>query len=378
MKTAGAPMFDASQVLNQCLAKVAATGTRIGGRIPYRTVDGKFDDYTDKDIAWWTNGFWAGLLWLAHQKTQDERYATWAKESEVLLDKALHDFFELHHDVGFMWHLSSVARYQVEGNRDSLRRGMIAASVLASRFNVKGKYIRAWNQACESPEKLPSIRWAIIDCLMNLPLLYWASAESGDPRFRHIAIEHTETVMRHFLRPDGSSRHIVEFDPDTGAFIKSHAGQGFGEDTAWSRGCSWLVHGLALGAQYTGRPDFLAAAEHAAHYFIDHLPADRVPPCDFKDPEARYKDASAAAITASGLLTLATLVPAARSEFYRKAAIDILAGLQQHHRAPDDDEALLTHGCVAWHFGEKDTSLIYADYFFVEALIKLQGGKGLF
>lgn len=371
-------MFDPALTLAQCLTKVAQTGNRIHGRIPYRTEGGKFDDYTEKDIAWWTNGFWAGLLWLAHGQTQDPRFAAWAKESEGYLDKALGDFFGLHHDVGFMWHLSSVARYKVDANQDSLRRGMLTATVLAGRFNVKGNFIRAWNQAGESPEKVPSVRWAIIDCLMNLPLLYWASETSGDPRFRHIAIEHTETVLRHFMRPDGSSRHIVEFDPDTGAFVKSHAGQGLGENTAWSRGCSWLVHGMALGALYTGRSDFLAGAEHAARYFIDHLPADRVPACDFKDPEQRYKDASAAAITASGLLTLADLVPAQRRDFYRTAALDILAGLQQHYRAPDHDEALLTHGCVAYHFGEKDTSLIYADYFFVEALIKATGGKGLF
>lgn len=373
-------MFDASAVLNACLVKVAATGSRMKGRIPYRTVDGRFDDWTDRDIAWWTNGFWPGLLWLAHGQTKDPRFATWAVESEVHLDRALADYFGLHHDVGFMWHISSVARYKLERNQDSLRRGMIAASFLAGRFNLAGRYIRAWNS--DGRKDANEIKWAIIDCLMNLPLLYWASEETHDPRFRHIAEAHTETVLRHFLQPDGSSRHIVEFDPVDGRFLRSHAGQGFAPDSAWSRGCSWLVHGMALGAMYTGRADFLAAAEHAARYFIDHLPEDQVPWCDFKAPETgQYKDSSAAAITASGLLTLAGLVPAARKAYYVDAARRILAGLAANYLAPANDEALLKRGCVRYHTSdpaEMETSLIYGDYYFVEALIKLQGGKGLF
>jgi unsaturated chondroitin disaccharide hydrolase len=369
-------MFDAAATLDACLAKVVRTGTRIGGRLPYRTQDGRFDDHTDEKIASWTNGFWPGLLWLAHERTGDPRLAAWATESEVHLDRALHGFFDLHHDVGFMWHPSAVARHTRDRNRDSLRRGLLAATVLASRFNLAGRFIRAWNEHYTG--------WAIIDCLMNLPLLYWASAQTGDPRFRQIAIAHTETVIRHFLRADGSSRHIVEFDPEHGGFVRSHRGQGYADESAWSRGCSWLVHGLALAARSTGRADFLAAAEHGARYFLDHLPADRVPWCDFKAPGDQPKDASAAAIAASGLLTLADLVPVDRRALYHDGAVGILASLAAHYRAPDTDEALLLHGCVAYHSAsmnqaeERDTTMIYADYFFVEALVKLQGGQGLF
>lgn len=374
-------MFDAHATLNECLVKLGTTGRRIGGRIPYRTVNGRFDDMTDVDISWWTNGFWAGLLWLAHGRNADEPFAEWAKDSELLLDRAMENFFDLHHDVGFMWHISSVTRYKLEGNRDSLRRGMVAATILAGRFNLEGRFIRAWNQAGESSDRSPSVKWAIIDCLMNLPLLYWASDESGDPRFRHIAIAHTETVMRHFIQSDGSSRHIVEFDPEHGGYLRSHAGQGYSSDSAWSRGCSWLLHGMALGAQYTGRPDFLAAAEHAARFFLDNLPEDQVPWCDFKAPTNQFKDSSAAAIAASGLLTLAELVPPARKEFYRAGSLRILTSLSERYRAPAHDEALLAHGCVAYHtkfLDQQDSSLIYGDYFYVEALVKLVGGKGLF
>ena len=122
--TQGSPMFDPANVLGMCLNKITSTGTRIGGNIPYRTIDGKYDDLTEKDIAWWTNGFWPGLLWLAYGQTKDDRFARWAKESESHLDWALYDFFELSHDVGFMWHLSSVACYKLDNNKESLRRGM--------------------------------------------------------------------------------------------------------------------------------------------------------------------------------------------------------------------------------------------------------------
>ena len=217
---------------------------------------------------------------------------------------------------------------------------------------------------------------------MNLPLLYWASEEIRDPRFSQIAVAHTETVMKHFLQADGSSRHIVEFDPVTGAYLRCHAGQGYSADSAWSRGCSWLFHGMALGAKYTGRPDFLAAAEHSARFFIGHLPEDQVPWSDFKAPvDGQFKDSSAAAIAASGLLTLADLVPNSRKAYYMDAARRILASLAANYMAPTTDEALLMHGCVLYHATkpeDKDTSLIYGDYFFVEALIKLQGGQGLF
>lgn len=371
-------MFNPQKTLSLTLDKLTKTASRIQGRIPYRTIDGQFDDITDRDITWWTNGFWAGLLWLAHGQTQDKRFAEWARQSEVHLDRALLDHFGLHHDVGFMWHLSAVAGYKVDGSKDSLRRGMMAATVLGSRFNLAGRFVRAWNSWGDN---FQHTKWAIIDCLMNLPLLYWASEELKDPRFRHIAVAHTETVLRHFIYPDGSSRHIVEFDAENGGFIRCHRGQGYSEDSAWSRGCAWLVHGMALAARYTGRSDFLASAELAARYFLDNLPEDKVPWADFKAPTNKHKDSSAGAIAASGILTLAELVPAQRKSYYIDGAKNMLSGLAKTCTAPDNDEALLTHGCVAYHWdkpGQQDTSLIYGDYFYLEALIKLQGGQGLF
>jgi len=369
-------MFDESETFDRALAKVTKTAQRVRDTIPYRTVGGKFDDWSQSDPSWWTNGFWPGLLWLTWRETKNPDLALWAEGVENRLDQTLEDYLGLHHDVGFMWQLSSVARYRLRGGETARRRGLHAANLLAGRFNLAGRFLRAWND--------DRVGWAIIDCLMNLPLLYWASAETSDPRFRQIAEAHTETVMKNFLFSDGSSKHIVEFDPQTGAYVKNHAGQGYSEASAWSRGAAWALHGLALGARATGRTDFLAAAEKVAGFFLRSLPSDSVPRADFKAPqdEKNHKDSSAAACAAGGLLLLATLVPDAglRAGFYQGAR-QIVASLTEHYTDWEGDEALILHGCGAYHNdrpGWEDTSLIYGDYFYLEALARLQGREGLF
>jgi len=369
-------MFDPKSALAQASAKVTKTAQRVKDTIPYRTVDGKFDDWSQSDPSWWTNGFWPGLLWLTWRETKNPDLARWAEGVEGRLDKTIEDYYGLHHDVGFQWFLSSAARYRLVGGETGKRRALHAASLLAGRFNIVGRYIRAWND--------DKVGWAIIDCLMNLPLLYWATTETGDPRFRHIAEAHTETVLKHFLYTDGSSKHIVEFNPSSGAYVKNYAGQGYSDTSAWSRGCAWALYGLALGTKYTGRADFLAAAEKVAGFFLSHLPEDKVPGADFKAPSDRPnpKDSSAAACAGSGLLLLASLVPDhGQATKFTEGARAILASLTANYGGGDAEEAVLLHGCTAYNVdrpGWDDTSLIYGDYFYVEALARLEGKDGLF
>ena len=165
---------------------------------PYSTKNGKFIE--KPDISWWTNGFWPGIMWLMYVGTNNEYYKKVAEGLELELDKALYGFDGLHHDVGFMWLLSSVANYRLTGNAESKKRGMLAATILAARYNPVGQFIRAWNG--------DKVGWAIIDCMMNIPLLYWATKESGDPRFKQIAMCHADTVMWTFIRPDGLVNHM--------------------------------------------------------------------------------------------------------------------------------------------------------------------------
>jgi unsaturated chondroitin disaccharide hydrolase len=368
-------MFDSKIALEKVLTKLERTSARIGDTIPYRSINGVYDDLSG-DINWWTNGFWAGILWLTYRHTKGENYAKLADGVEKRLDEALHNFYGLHHDVGFMWHLSSVASYKLTGSKESAKRGYIAASVLASRFNPAGNFIRAWNG-----EKNEGC--AIIDCMMNLPLLYWASDFIKDPRFTNIAIAHAETAMKNFIREDGSAKHICKFDAVTGEYIENYGGQGYSEHSSWARGTAWALYGFALSSKYTGRKEFTDTAKRVANFFISHLAEDYVPFADFKAPEEAniYKDSSAAAIAASGLLLLSRLVEENEKACYYNAAKKIVASLYNNYTNWENDEALITKGNVAFFAKNKDeleTSLIYGDYYFLEALLQLNGSEELF
>ena len=189
--------------------KIEAECKRMENKIPYWTEDGIYQqDYAEKDIYWWTNGFWSGILWQLYHATQKELYLNTARKNEELLDKALHGFTGLHHDTGFMWLHSAVADYRLTGSQEALVRGLTAASVLAGRYNPVGKFIRAWNPDCVE-EGEDCTGWIIVDSMMNIPLLYWASQITGDPRFSQIAVNHADTVASCLVRDDGSCGHIA-------------------------------------------------------------------------------------------------------------------------------------------------------------------------
>ena len=244
-------------------------------KIPYRTDgNGDYDDRSDASgqwrmddgLNWWTNGFWGGIMWLLYQDTGEQRYADIARVSERKLEQCFADFYGLHHDVGFMFVPTAVADYKLTGNPDSRRIALHAATLLAGRFNPVGKFIRAWNDLEEDTRG-----WAIIDCMFNLSLLYWASEESKDPRFRQIAMLHADTVRKNFVRPDGSVCHIVEFDPETGEMVKSYGGQGCGEGSAWTRGQGWALYGFMISYIHTGKQEYLDTAKRVADYCLANI-----------------------------------------------------------------------------------------------------------
>ena len=226
----------AGQVIEKIRRKMARVSEKNQDKIPYTTDEaGNYDDRSDSSkswnidngLNWWTNGFWGGMMWLMYQDTGEKKYLDIARQSEQKMEKCFEDYYGLHHDVGFMFVPTAVADYRLTGNENSRKIGMHAANLLAGRFNPVGKFIRAWNDLADDTRG-----WAIIDCMINLSLLYWASEESKDPRFKQIAMLHADTVMEHFVRPDGSVNHIVEFNPDTGAVIRSLGGQGYGEGSS--------------------------------------------------------------------------------------------------------------------------------------------------
>jgi unsaturated chondroitin disaccharide hydrolase len=371
--------LDPDNIWARAVDKVRRLADRVGARFPHATEGGV---YRCEEPHWWTAGFWPGMLWLIWRDSGEARWRDLARACEEALDEPLSQFERLDHDAGFMWTLTSVTQFKLLGTPASRRRALTAASHLAGRFNVQGRYIRAWNPWREGED---NAGLAIIDCLMNLPLLYWASETTGDPRFRHVALAHTETTLAHFLRADGSVRHIVRFDPESGAFADVLGGQGYNPDSAWARGTAWAMYGLALGYRYTGRGELLQAAKRVAHFFVASLPEDGVPEWDFRlppdDGSIRFKDSSAGACAASALLELAELVPAAEAPAYRRWGRELLASLNAHCGAWDrrEEEGLLLHGTGHWPERRNvDVSLIYGDYFFLEALAKLRGQTGLF
>ena len=349
-------------------------------KIPYTTgADGSYDDRSDESrswgmddgLNWWTNGFWGGIMWLLYQDTGEERYREIAGISEHKLEKCFDQYYGLHHDVGFMYLPTAVADYRLTGNEEGRRIGMHAANLLAGRFNPVGKFIRAWNQNEDNDTR----GWAIIDCLLNLSLLYWASEESGDPRFRQIAMMHADTVLANFLRPDGSVCHIVEFDPESGRMVKSYGGQGYGDGSSWTRGQGWAVYGFANSYTHTGKKEYLEAARKVADYCIANLPESGIIPVDFRQPqEPAWEDSCAACVIACGLLEVARHVSDSEKEKYENAAVKILRAIAENRADWTENCDAIVQNCTgAYHSPEHHFTMVYADYYFIEGLYKLAG-----
>ena len=334
---------------------------------------GEWDPKGEKaNISGWTTAFWPGILWLMYLKTGDEMFKKYAEGCEEKLDEAFDIFTGIHHDVGFMWSLSAVADYKITGNEKSKARAMHAATVLAGRFNHVAKYIRAWDHS--------SLRWAIIDCMMNIPLLSFATAMQDDPRFEQVAEAHADTVAKSFIRGDGSSNHIVEFDPYTGEVTATPGGQGYASGSSWSRSQAWALYGFALAYLNLGKEEYLDTAKKVAHYFIANLEDGKLPLVDFRAPaEPVYYDSSAASIAVCGLIEIAKAVPEYEAKIYERAAIKLLRVLEENCNFTPDEIRLLENGSASY---ASTTGMhlpyIFGDFYLLEALMKLDGNDGRF
>ena len=355
--------------------KLKKVAVRSRDKIPYTADEnGTHDTHTHETnqlgITWWTNGFWGGLMWLMYEATGDEVYKETALSSEKLMDRAFDAFNWLHHDVGFMWHILSGASYRLTGDKASYNREMLAASILAGRYNLSGGFIRAWNGN--------NAGWTIIDCLMNIPLLYFASKETGDSRYRQIAMAHADMAMRDHVRPDGSVAHICVHDPDTGELLETKGGQGYGEGTCWSRGLGWGIYGFILSYIHTGKQAYLDTAKNLAHYYIANATMDEyLPLVDYRAPaEPKLYDSTAAAICACGLIEIAKHVPEHQKALYLSAAIKTLKAIERWCDYSEDSDPLLHMGTGSYT-KEIHIPIVYGDYFFTEAMLKLSGREFL-
>jgi unsaturated chondroitin disaccharide hydrolase len=324
-------------------------------------------------LDWWTSGFWPGMLWIMYEMTGDSTYQSAAWEWDERIAECFIRENNFHHDVGFQFLPTAVIKYKLTGDKEARRRALLAATYLAGRFNPVGRFIRAWNQEERAG-------WSIIDTCMNLSLLFWAAEEFKDPRFKHIASAHADTVLEHFIRNDGTVNHIVRFDAETGVYIDSQAGQGFAPDSAWSRGQAWAIYGMTNAFKYTRQRKYLNAAEKVTRFFLDHLPEDKVPYWDFRLPSftGEPRDSSAASCAASGLLEMSEYLPKQVGIQYKEVAENMLLSLASKYSTLEDLEY---QGLLREATGNKNAdmavnvSLIYGDYFFIEGLAKLRGWK---
>lgn len=350
--------------------KYLKNAEEIGDIFPFTADEsGKFTEQTflkgRDSVEWWTNGFYAGIMWLLYSATGNEVFKKAAKNQEQMLDEAFILYDELNHDVGFMWGLASKPSYIFDRDIKSRSRSLLAANILAGRANIKGKYLRAWNHG----------DYTIIDCMMNIPLLYWAARETNDERFCYIAEMHANSTIKHHLHNDGSVAHIVVHDPLKDAAIETLAGQGCDVGSAWSRGQAWGIYGFILSFIHTGQKVYLDTALKIADYFIEHTKENnyRVP-VDFCQPaDLDYIDNSAAVCAACGIIEIAK---ATKNDKYLDEAINILAALEEDCDFSEHTQPILNR-CASSFADKKEMPLIYGDFFLTEAILKLKGNEFL-
>jgi unsaturated chondroitin disaccharide hydrolase len=327
----------------------------------------KFEKWTYSQSGDWVGGFWPGTLWMAYLHSGDDAFRTLALDSARKLAPRRHDTTT--HDLGFLFYPSWVTAWRLTGD-DSWRTGAIeAADSLIQRYNPRGRFIRAWG-ALNDPNNAGRV---IMDTIMNLDLLVFASRQTGDDTYLNIAVEHAKTAQRVFPRPDGSTPHVFDFDPETGDPIGPNTVQGYSPSSCWSRGQAWGVYGFTTMYRRTGDQGFLSTARKLADFAVGALSPDHVPVWDYKAPQAPYdiKDASAGAVMACGLLDLS--VATGRRE-YRQAALRILTALSETclTRNSARAEAIVAR-CTRNRPAEDgiEVSLPYADYYLLEGILRV-------
>ncbi len=333
----------------------------------------------------WTTGFWTGQIWLAYEWAKGEHYDGLAgllkKAGEIQIDSFLERIEKKieveHHDMGFLYSPSCVAGYKLIGSVKGRQAAIKAADQLISRFHPVGEFIQAWG-----PMDQPENYRFIIDCLLNLPLLYWATEETGDEKYRQIAEKHIHTAIANVIREDHSTWHTFFMDMETGAPSHGATCQGYRDGSAWARGQAWGVYGTALAYRYTGRKEYIEDFKHVTGYFLEHLPEDLVPYWDleFGDGSDEPRDSSSASIAACGMLEMARYMNAEDGAYYTDIAKKIMKSVVEHYAVKDlrESNGLVLHSTYSKKSPYNtctpegvDECNIWGDYFYMEALTRL-------
>jgi unsaturated chondroitin disaccharide hydrolase len=359
-----------SRVMLQEISKAKKGNTDL---VSPRTLDkGELKLVTSRD---WTSGFFPGVLWFLYEYTKKTE---WKQQAELYtaniegekLNGSTHDMgFKVYCSFGTGYRLTSDAHY-----KDVIIQ---SARTLSARFNPVIGCIRSWDHHQE--------KWGfpvIIDNMMNLELLFAATQLTGDSYFYNIAVNHANTTMKNHFRADYSSYHVVDYDTITGKVVKKNTHQGYSDESAWSRGQAWALYGYTMCYRFTKDKRYLQHAEHIAAFILNHpnMPKDLVPYWDFNAPEIpnEERDASAAAVIASGLYELSHY--SSNGKYYKTKANTIIESLTKKYRSPigANKGFILLHSTGSKPSnGEVDEPLSYADYYYMEALLRMRSNYKL-
>ncbi len=359
--------------LSEALKKIEHNMKRFDKLFPSACTKNGIYDAVENNGGWITN-FWTGQLWLAYELTGDQKYKRCALDHmDSFENRAVNKVGMNDHDIGFTFTLSTVAGYKITGDKRLRDISLLAAEQELGRFREKGGFIQLAGDE-NSPVELYRL---IIDCLMNVHLLYWAAEETGREDFFRAAKIHFYTTINNAIRENGSAYQNIYFDPNTGNVIGKGTKQGVSDEACWSRGQAWVLYGLPLSYTHLRDDRILDIHESAVKYFFNNSPADYVPYWDFvfteKDGEPR--DSSAAAIAVCGLLEASRLMPEGdkRAELWKNAADCIMNSLIDNYTSKDcpEVEGLLMHGCYHVRGGLGiDECMAWGDYFYMEALMR--------
>ena len=327
----------------------------------------------------WTTGFWTGEIWLAYEHTKNPALK---EAGEIQMKDFLNRIEEKidveTHDLGFLYSPSCVAGYKLTGSQVGRMAALKAAEELITRFHEKGEFIQAWG-----PLNAPDNYRLIIDCLLNLPLLYWATEETGEEKYRQVAEKHIHTALANVIRPDFSTWHTFFFNRETGAPDHGATCQGYRDGSAWARGQAWGVYGTAVGYKYTKRESYIPIFKGVTEYFLRHLPEDLVPYWDLEfgdGNEDQPRDSSSASIAACGMLEMAKYLPSKEAAYYISIAKRLMKSVVDHYavKDPSQSNGLVLHSTYSNHspyntcnhYGVDECN-IWGDYFYMEALTRL-------
>ena len=361
------------KAIRECLRKVDKNIAKLGELFP---TPATFNNaYKPMQNIEWTNGFWTGILWLCYELTNDPKYRNLAEKNvESFLDRIEKNIEVEHHDLGFLYSISCVSSYKLTGSEKGKRAALLAANKLISRYQEKGEFIQAWGElGAKDNYRL------IVDCLLNIPLLYWATEVTQDEKYREIAKKHYISTVNNAIRDDASAFHTFYFDPETGLPSHGKTRQGYSDDSSWARGQAWLIYGIALNNSYVENVENIELFESITNYFLNRLPKDFVSYWDliFGDGSGQSKDSSATAIAVCGINLMDKYLPETNRYklIYKYASHSMLESLIDNYTddLTDGIQALINEGVYSWHSGKGvNEGNIWGDYYYLEALVRFK------